>query len=510
MRINVLIGGKAGQGINKVSEILSRTLTSYGYYIFNYRDYQSLIRGGHNFNIVSISEVPIESHESKIDFLVAFDDNTLDLHKKELKKEGKIISYHEYENEGRNINVALGGAVVKIFGIPFEELEKELKKEFSDYEKIVESAKKGYDSVSQSFSLKKMKNSINVISGSKAIAKGAQNSNLDLYIAYPMTPATNAMHELAENQIQNKMMVFQGESEIGVANMALGASYAGAKTMIGTSGGGFDLMTEALSMQGISGIPLTVYLAMRPGPGTGVPTYSSQSDLDIALRGGHGEFSRVVIAPSNPVEVIEKTNEALHISEKFKTLSIIVSDKHLAESEFSTSEKFKKPLKIKIERPIPGEEIVKASSYETDDFGNSTEDPKIVNKNVKNRIEKYREVKKYVEKNFEMFKVHGRNKSKNLVISWGSSSGAVKDAIKDLDCKFLQVIYIKPLSPKIKKEMENAKNIILVEQNVTGQLGRLLREKTGIAITEKNRILRNDGRPFTSDELENEIRRRLK
>jgi len=165
-----------------------------------------------------------------------------------------------------------------------------------------------------------------------------------------MTPATNAMHELAKNQLKNNLMVFQSENEIAAANMALGASFSGAKVMTGTSGGGFDLMGEALSLQGISEIPLTVYLASRTGPGTGVPTYTAQADLDIALRAGHGEFPRFVIAPGNPIETVEKTSEALYLAEKFRTLSVILSDKHLAESEFSSVKTPKKTPKFKLKK----------------------------------------------------------------------------------------------------------------------------------------------------------------
>jgi 2-oxoglutarate ferredoxin oxidoreductase subunit alpha len=279
----------------------------------------------------------------------------------------------------------------------------------------------------------------------------------------------------------------------------MGASFTGTKVMTGTSGGGFDLMGETLSFQGISEIPLTVYLASRPGPGTALPTYTAQSDLDVALRAGHGEFPRVVVAPANPIETIEKTSEALFLSEKFKTLSIILSDKHLAESEFSSTEKPKKTPTFKITRAIPGEDLVKNSSYESDKFGNSTESYTLTEQNVNKRIKKYEDIKKYVRKNFEMIKIHGKKKSKNLIIGWGSTSGAIKDAIKDLDAKFLQVLYCKPLSPQIKKEIEKADKVILVECNVTGQLGRLIREKTGIKI--ENRLLKYNGRPFHTDEL---------
>ncbi len=511
VRLNILIGGKAGQGINKISEIISKVLTKHGYFTFNYRDYQSLIRGGHNFNILSISDKKISSYESKVDFIIAMDENTTKIHKQELKKSGQIIGFEEFEDLKRDLNIAQAGALIKSLGIPETTLLDEIKKEFNSKESI-EAAKKGYESEKEKFKLKKLNNKISTLNGSQGVSIGAINSDLDLFIGYPMTPATGVLHELASYQLKpeykNKIMVFQSENEIAAANQALGSGFAGAKTMTGTSGGGFDLMTEALSMQGMSEIPLTVYLASRPGPGTGVPTYSTQSDLDIALRAGHGEFPRIVIAPGCPTECIEKTNEALYLAEKYKTLSIILSDKHLAESEFSITSTPNKPLKIQIKRALPGKEIVKASSYEHDSNKNTTESAEITKKNAEKRMEKYNQIKQEV-KNFEMIKLHGNNNSKNLILAWGSTKGVILDAIEDLDCKFLQVIYLKPLSDEIKKHMLAAKNIILIEQNITGQLGRLLREKTGISIPEKNRILKYDSRPFTSDELNAEIKRRL-
>jgi len=505
MRLNILIGGKAGQGINKVSEIVSETLREIGYYTFNYRDYQSLIRGGHNFNVLSISDKWIASHESKLDGLVALDEKTLSLHKEELKKEGFTITFEGFKDLGMDLNVALAGALIKILGIEKKVLLSKIKEELD--EDAAKAAEKGYESQKEKFKLKKLSNKIEIMSGSKAVADGAINSGIDLYIAYPMTPATGTMHELAAKQIKNKFVVFQSENEIAVANSALGSSFTGAKTMVGTSGGGFDLMSEALSLQGQSEIPLVVYLAARPGPGTGVPTYVSQADLDIALRAGHGEFPRIVIAPGDPVEATENTNQAFYLSEKFGALSILLSDKHLAESEFSLDKKPTKPLKVEVERKLPGRHIVRASSYECDESGNSSEDGELTKKNADKRLEKYKQIKKEAEK-FQMIKIHGKKDSKNLIIGWGSTKGAILDAIQDLDAKFLQVIYMKPISNKIKEEINKAKNTILVEANVTGQLGRLIREKTGVSI--KNRILKYDARPFRSDELKEQIQEIIK
>jgi 2-oxoglutarate ferredoxin oxidoreductase subunit alpha len=504
MRLNILIGGKAGQGINLISGIVSKILTSQGYYIFNYRDYPSIIRGGHNFNVLSVSDKPILSHESKFDGIIAMDDNTIKLHEKELKKDGFVIPSDDFLELGRNLNIALAGVLIRILGIEKEILLKEIKEQLNNVEAL-QAAKKGYSTQNKKFDLKKLQNKLAISNGSHAVVEGAFNSEMDIYMSYPMTPATAVLHELASKQTENKCTVFQPENEIAVANIALGASFSGAKVMIGTSGGGFDLMTEALSMQGISEIPLVVYLASRFGPGTGIPTYTMQDDLDIALRAGHGEFPRVVIAPGTPKEAVEKTNEAFYLAQKFRTLSIILSDKHLAESEFSSKEKPNTMLKIETNRILPGSKgTVKASSYEVDQYGNSTEDALIAKKNADRRMKKYEDIKKECRK-FEMTKIHGKKDSKNLIIGWGSTAGAIRDAIQGLDFKFLQVLYLKPLSDEIKKEMQKAQSIILIENNLTGQLGRLIREKTGISI--KKRILRYDGLPFVSDELKEEILR---
>ena len=503
MKLNICIGGKAGQGINKISAILSSILTKYGYYTFNYRDYQSLIRGGHNFNVLSISDEPVNSQDSKINILVCFDARTLSTHQKNLTKKSIIINSDDFRYEGKNLNVALAGSLVKILGIPLECLLDEIKIEFSESKKSIASAEKGYNSKKEEFFLRKLNNKIEICSGNKAIALGARKANLDIYIAYPMSPSTNALHEIAKKQLEENRLVFQAENEISVISMALGASFAGAKTLIGTSGGGFDLMGESLSMQGMSEIPLCIYLASRQGPSTGVPTYNSQADLDIALRSGHGEFPRIVVAPGTPNEIIEKVQECLFLSEKFKSLSIVLSDKHLAESEYSSSEKPKDIPQYKIERKIPGSSIIKASSYEKDEFGNSTELASLTEKNTDKRFERYEEAKDYILKNCEMIKIHGKKDSKNLIIGWGSTSNAIKDAIKGLDVKFLQVLYMKPMSDEIRKEIQKAKHIIVIECNITGQLGRLIREKTGIKID--SRILKYDGRPFYTDELKENI-----
>jgi 2-oxoglutarate/2-oxoacid ferredoxin oxidoreductase subunit alpha len=515
MRLNFLIGGEAGQGINKISKIASKILTKLGYFTFNYRDYQSLIRGGHNFNILSISEKEIFSSDKELDGIIALDKRTIELHKKDLRKSSFILDGNKFLNLKKNINIALLGSFMSLLGIEKEFLVEIVKKEFKD-KKAIEAVKTGFDLEKNKFNLKKLENKINLIDGSEGVVIGAINSNLEIYIAYPMTPATGVMKGLAKEANKKRLKVFQAENEIAVINSGLGASFAGSTVMIGTSGGGFDLMSEGLSFQGMSKIPLVVYLAMRSGPGTGIPTYTSQADLNIALRAGHGEFPRIVIAPGDALECIEKTNEAFYFSQKFNCLSIILSDKHIAESTYSFSKdslKFLKFLKISKNRKIPGIKNypVKVSGYEHDKYGNTIEDEETAIKNAELRIKEYKRIKEECRE-FETFKLYGKKENKNLIVGWGSTKGAIKDIVEEenSNCRFLQIIYLKPMSDKIKKILEKSKNIILVENNSTGQLGRLLREKTGIKIPEENRILKYDARPFSRDKLKKEIKKRLK
>jgi 2-oxoglutarate/2-oxoacid ferredoxin oxidoreductase subunit alpha len=266
-----------------------------------------------------------------------------------------------------------------------------------------------------------------------------------------------------------------------------------------------------LSFAGMSEIPITIYLASRPGPGTGVPTYSGQADLNIALYSGHGEFPRVVVCPGNPEECEEKTNEAIFLSEKFKIPSIILSDKHLAESGFTIVENTK-IRKIVQNRKIPGKGIVKSSSYEHDKFQNTIEDSDNTKINAENRIKKLKEIRNFLD-GLESYKIYGKKNSKKLIVSYGSTKGAILDALNSgIDAKFLQIIYVSPFPEKVKKELLrcNSKDIILVENNSTAQLRDLIRKETGIEIPEKNRVLRYDGRPFFGDELAEELGRKMR
>ncbi|MEA3414009.1 MAG: 2-oxoacid:acceptor oxidoreductase family protein [Nanoarchaeota archaeon] len=518
MKYSILFGGKAGQGSNILSNILADALVKKGFYVFNSRDYPSLIRGGHNFNVLTFSEKPVYSNESKINMIVALDELTIKNHKSKLVKKGVVL-------EGKFLNMYFAGMLFHSLGLDFSLLKNELKK-LKRFEENIKQAKQGYDSKKCCVTLPKTTNKkLNLSTGSVSLSWGAIKSGLDIYYAYPMTPATPVLVELAQMQKKNNLLVLELENEIAVANAGVGSSITGAKTMVGTSGGGFALMSEVLSMAGIAGVPLVFYLAQRKGPASGVATYQEQGDLQFARGSGHGEFPRIILAPGDEIECEELASQAFYLSQKFGNPSIIISDKHLAES-FYTSNK-----KAKITKSRKLTKFGRYNSYEKDPItGSATEEAEIVKKNVENRLKKGFDIVKEAEK-LDMFKIYDNNGleaspknigssayyknlnsranygSKNCVVFWGSTKGAVLDAIKDLNVCAIQILYIEPFSKKVEKLLKG-KNLILVENNATGQLGNLIREKTGIEI--KNKILRYDGRPFLSDELGKEIKRFLK
>ena len=493
MRQNILVGGPAGTGPNFLTNLVGEMLVKKGFYVFYSRDYQSLIRGGHNFNVLTYSDKPVYSNDKEVDVIVALDKNTLELHQKNLKKQGIIL-------EGNYSNVYFAGLLLKHIGFEFKEIEKKLK-EFERFEENLKEVKKGYDYSKKDLKLlKDNKKNLSFSNGNQAISQGAIKSGLDIYYAYPMTPATPVLGELAEKQKAGNFKVIELENEIGVINAAVGSAITGAKSMVGTSGGGFDLMTETISMSGIAEVPLVIYLSQRPGPGTGVATYTGQGDLNIARHAGHGEFNRVVLAPGDPVESQELTNQCFYFSQKYKIPTILIGDKHLAESFYSSEEKPKiiaTPSLTKLKR---------YNSYEEDSEGSATENADLIKANIEKRLGTGKQIKKEAQK-FSQYNLFGKKNSKNLLISWGSTKGTIMDAIENLDCGFLQIKYIEPF-PNIENILKN-KNIILIENNSTGLLGNLISEKTGIQIQDKNKILRYDGRPFLCDELNAEIKRRF-
>ena len=500
MQKNILIGGEAGLGTNVTAHFIGKIFCRWGYYVFNYRDYPSLIRGGHNFNVLRVSDRPVYSHQEKYDVILALDQKTVDLHQKRLNKGGLVIKTERFASVMKKLagpkileNDILIGYLFKLFGVDLEILLKAAEEQFGQNSDLIKKAiQEGYGLTQTKEKLEKIGQAKYFISGNEAISLGAVAAGLDIYLAYPMTPATPVLHFLAKRQLEHNILVFQPENEIAVVNAALGASFTGAKVMVGTSGGGFALMNEAVSLAGMAELPLVIYLAQRTAPSTGVPTYTAQSDLKFALNAGHGEFPKIVVAPGDPQEAILRTQEAFYLACKYRVPVIVLGDKHLGESNY-TFDELKNSSLIPACRPAE-----RASSYEHNQKGHTVEDPDNITRGQERRIKKMEDLAKEIQK-LNPVSVQGQGRS--LIISHGSPRGAILDILPALKgFRFLQVSYLKPFPAEaVAEEIKNAEQVILVENSATGALAEVIAEQTGLMI--KNKILKYDGRPFTPEYL---------
>ena len=342
-----------------------------------------------------------------------------------------------------------------------------------------------------------------------------------------MTPASSILHYLAAHQEEFNIAVSHPENEIAVINMALGAAYAGARTMVGTSGGGFALMTEALSMAAQSETPILIVESQRTAPSSGVPTYTGQGDLFFVMGAGHGDFLRFVIAPGDAEEAFYLTGEALNLAWKYQTPAILLVDKEVSENTFSVDKDIEK--KVRPENflarnkkgnykrykdtkegisplAFPGQKniISKATSYEHDEFGISTEEEKDIEKMQNKRLRKFKKMAQEVEK-LEAVKTYGKKNSQKAIVVWGSTKGPALEAAEKLGIKMIQPIFFQPFPEKqMRKALKGVKKLISIEGNSLGQMEQVLR---CYGIKPDNRILKYTGRPFLPEEIEERVKK---
>lgn len=565
MDYSIKIGGEAGQGIQTVGETLSRLFARAGYYVFTHQDYESRIRGGHNFYQIRISDKPITASRTPIDILVALDRESIVQHERELSPTGHVLydsSYIKEKYEKANFldvplfelavkhggskimaNTVAVGAVVGMLGmkpdIMYELIKKTFKKKGSEViEANLRASEAGYNFAREkcltcSFMVSGFESPKMLITGNEAIGAGACASGLKFYSAYPMTPSTGILNFVADKAREFGIVVEQAEDEIAAINMALGASFAGVRAMTGTSGGGFALMVEGLSLAAMTETPLVIALAQRPGPATGLPTRTEQADLFFALFAGHGEFPRVLFAPGSPEEAFLLTNKAFDLAEKYQITVIILTDQYLADSQWTYSgfnlsglkytdyrirgnqfkafESYKRhaftetgvsPLGV----PGDSEHLVVTDSDEHDEEGHIIEDAETRIKMVEKRL--FRKMP-LIRAEIEPPKLYGAKEPEVMLICWGSTYGIVKEVVDELSDKFkmamLHFSELYPFSNDLSwvEIVEKAKIAINIEQNATSQFARLIRMETGLEL--KNHINRFDGRPFTVDELKERV-----
>lgn len=559
------IGGEAGFGIMTTGATFGKVATHQGYDVFEYAEFPSLIRGGHNTYEVVVANHRVNATRAPIDLLVCLNEDTYAFHKDRVKDDGVIV-YDEAEftiEKGTRIlvhipfkqilkeedspevvkNTIALGASLALMGWGIEQLYAIIADQFAKKGEAVikenqDVAARGYneviehykDKVREVFSSAGKEKKV-VLAGNDAFALAAIAADCRVYVAYPMTPASSVLTTLAAYAQKTGMVARHSEDEIAVVNTALGSAFAGARSAVGSSGGGFALMTEAISFAGIAEIPIVVFLSMRPGPATGMPTWTEQGDLLFAVHAGHGEFPKIVLAPGDVEEMFALTLKAFDIADKYQTPVIVLADEELSESRMSLPlpmlEKIiagyapergkivhevaeEKYLRYHITDDgispmlIPGQvgKFYKSNSYEHVEDGHTTEEAADRIAQVDKRTRKQIT---YVHKDFALPEIYGDRDAADVVfVSFGPNKGIILDAMTmlegDFKTAYIHFTHVYPMDEeKIAPLFSAKKRYMLVENNSTGQFGKLLRQECGVHIKEK--FLKYDGRPIWPEEL---------
>ncbi|MFA4971063.1 MAG: 2-oxoacid:acceptor oxidoreductase subunit alpha [bacterium] len=546
--LNILIGGEAGQGLVTVGRLLSKILVRQGFHIVVTQDYQSRIRGGHNSFRIRASVSEIASPEEAVDLLVAFDANTIEIYKHSLRDGGFILAekkfacdhgrclaipYDELAGGARYENIVALGISCSLLGLPKEAAAKAVESAFGRKDvSVVEANEAALARAYEWNGDRRIEGpgkarpcaSCVMLDGNEAIALGALSAGLKFYCFYPMTPSTSIALTLAAHSKKMGIVVEQVEDEIAAVNMAIGASYAGAPAMVGTSGGGFALMVEGVSLAAMTETPIVIVVSQRPAPATGLPTRTEQADLELVLHAGHGEFPRAIFSPGTVEQCFHLARRAMFLAEKSQGPVFLLTDQFLADScrsvepfDIAALEPVKPgvdPALIKGDylrhrftadgispRLLPGasEHLVVTDSDEHTEDGHLTEDLVVRKRMVEKRAAKMSAIMAEVEAP----SYAGDDDPDLLMVCWGSTKGVAEETVSILRAKgrkaavmhFSQVWPLKPL--QFMKRLESAKRTVAVEGNATAQFARLLRRETGFEI--KERILRYDGLPITTE-----------
>jgi 2-oxoglutarate ferredoxin oxidoreductase subunit alpha len=565
----IKVAGAAGQGMQTIGFILGKVFTRSGFNVFALQDNESRIRGGHNFFQLKISGDRILSMEEGVDVLVALNQNGVNLHQDELSGKGIIVFDSNNTNCQKTKNHLCGmpleqlaieqagdklyfnavalGAVLGILKCDFNLLENFFAEFFAGKSGVAEAnskaAKAGFDYVNEHYkhftlSLPPGRDQSEkmFINGNEAIALGAVAAGCQFFAAYPMSPATSILTYLAGRADLCKMVVEQAEDEISAVTMAIGASSTGVRSMTATSGGGFSLMVESLGYAGVSETPLVIVNAQRPGPATGLPTRTEQSDLRFVLHASQGEFPRVILAPGTAREAFYATLKAFDLAYKYQLPVILLTDQYLADSYF-TEEKFEIPDQ-EIETFFPSSEELKRTknyfryrftetgvsprippswegyeticdSHEHFEDGHITEDPLIRTKMVVKRSKKLELV---ADEHIQPV-IIGPDNPEILIVGWGSTFGVLKEVVESLveegiSIRLMHFQRIWPFPVEIaQKQLNNSKRWFAIENNFTSQLAGLIQELTGKMSS--GNILKWDGRPFFKEDLLNLVRKEI-
>jgi 2-oxoglutarate ferredoxin oxidoreductase subunit alpha len=567
IELNFMFGGEAGQGLQSVGFILAKAFARGGYHVFADQDYESRIRGGHSFFRVRVSDVPVSAVLEPLDFLVALNRETIDLHLGEMCPDGVAIFdsnqiaipvggklFHVpvlklAEDAGDKVmaNTVALGAALGLVGYDREILNQILRETFAGGvgESNVKAAAAGYDYAEHNFKGKIPPGKLNIkavsdikrllLSGTDAIALGAIAAGCKFLAGYPMTPTTPIIEYLAAKEKEFGIVVVQPEDEISAINMAVGAAYAGVRAMTVTSGSGFCLMVEGICLAGITETPVVVVLGQRPGPAVGLPTRTAQEELEFAIHAGSGEFPRAVLTTTTIEDSFWQTIKAFNLADKYQIPVILLTD-HLLSTSYTTVTPFELS-KIAIDRGVrypatagdkteeykrysvtgsgisprafPGQSpaLVVTDSDEHDEGGHLIEDAVTRNAQVEKRMRKMDGLKKEIASPYR----YGPQKADITLIGWGSTRGAIQEAVDVLhdDGFSVNSIHMADVWPfpvdVVASALAGAGKAYVMENNATGQLSHLIRAETGRKVD--GCILKYDGRLFSPAYIADRVRK---
>lgn len=569
-RFTVKVAGESGQGVNSIGEILAKAAKESGFYTFGYREYPSLIKGGYSSHQLDLADHPISSPSSHTDVLLCFSRVSFHAYLPSVRKGGQVLHMatkleltpeEQVLIKERNIkiaylpafqmaidtggkaimaNIIMVGAVWQLLGLPLEPLAAMITAEFKQKPEIIEpnlacmrrghtAELEGLKAISLPFKPQLGRESDALLSGNQLISLGAVAAGVRAYYAYPMTPSSSILTYLANIYHETGMLVKQIEDEISVAQMAIGSMFMGTRALVGTSGGGFDLMTESLSMSAMTETPFVCILGQRPGPATGLPTWTAASDLNLAIYSGHGEYARCVVSLSDADSSYLLIQKAFNIAEKYQIPVIVLTEKQIGESLFQMTEL---PADEPIVRSLPTESelshLKSTDRYKITESGisprwfpgqsdavyDANSDEHTADGSLTEMAEPSREMyEKRLRKQDTLLKelpepqLIGPATAALSFVGWGSVKNTLIDAIAlwntahpEKSINYLHYEYLYPLRTEAFLRLAKiAPKVVLIENNAMGQLGALITQHTGYLFTEK--FLKYDGRAFFIEDV---------
>ncbi len=540
MAFSVLIGGEAGQGMFSVELELSELLSRLGYHFFATKNYMSRIRGGHNFHMIRVSGRPVHALSGRPwDMIIALDDGETERRHGGALRQGGILlgtdKVKDIDKEAREAfhdvtaaNTILAGIILAVLGAdPLKA------KAAAPDGPAAERLERGW-AFAQRWGLEGQvpvapkAGDHCALDGNQAIAMGALLGGCQFMAGYPMTPATSIMHYFSSVAAELPVHFEQAEDEIAAINMALGASYAGLRSMVATAGGGFALMTEAVSLAGMTETPIVIVVAQRPGPATGLPTRTEQGDLNFVLHAGHGEFPRVIFAPGSIEEAVTLSRLSFDMADRWQTPVFILTDQYFADSVQFMEGNAPTTL-LQRQYPVfeagyrryaltpdgvspltyPGlsDARIEVDSDEHTEDGKITEDPDLRVRMVDKRLRKLEGIRQesVLPSRF------GDRKAETVLISWGSNRLIVDEAVEALEAEGIPAMalhfgQVYPLTPKMIRGIGlSKKKVICIENNASGQFAQLLKRELGLRVD--HLVLKYSGECFTVAELVERIRK---